>query len=256
MLDAIPTPFTGKVHPMLLNPPMVRATLREIAEPGAGKTVTRRLITKQAARDALAVFGADFLKLPGNRDLLVYAPGDLIYVRETWAPGYYHDPDAIDDIPKVSVIYDADKAEALIPAPSYDLAEEWSDRYSGDGPDDPVLRPSIHMPRWTSRLTLHVTEVTVERLGDITEEDAIREGLSVFNEDGNFYFSGVSSDWFGQPDQWFTDPVDAFATLWDSTKPKPGFRWEDNPWVIRIAFRPEHANVVDVLARLGAEVAA
>jgi len=261
MTEITPTrAFAGKVHPMLFNGPMVRALLREISEPGTGKTVTRRVLDDPPVAHPtlgppwMATRGITFRDEAEARRLLPeiarFRPGDLIYVRETWAPGYYHDPDAIDGIPKVSVIYDADKSEIEVPSPNYSLAEEWYDRFSDDGPDDPILRPSIHMPRWASRITMRVTEVTVERLQDITEEDAIREGLKVFNEDGNLYYSGTSCDWFSESDQWHCDPTEAFARLWDSTKPKPGFRWEDNPWVSVIRFRPELANV----DHLGAEV--
>lgn len=77
-------------------------------------------------------------------------------------------------------------------------------------------RPSIHMPRWASRITLEVVGVRVERLQDISEEDAKAEGCA------------LSADWkaFG---------VVAFQQLWESIN-GPG-SWDANPWVWVVEFR-------------------
>lgn len=84
-------------------------------------------------------------------------------------------------------------------------------------------RPSIYMPRWASRITLEIEDVRVERLQDITEEDAVSEGAAFCNHgvehDGRHYLC-------------------SFRALWDSTNAKrPGCAWADNPWVWVIAFR-------------------
>lgn len=82
--------------------------------------------------------------------------------------------------------------------------------------------PSIHMPRWASRITLEIVNVGVERLQEITEEDAKREG----------------------PSQHIKYPVDfycfwrtAFRELWDSIYSKKGMGWSVNPYVWVIEFR-------------------
>jgi hypothetical protein len=76
--------------------------------------------------------------------------------------------------------------------------------------------PSIHMPRWASRLILKITNVRAERLQDITAEDAFAEGIS-------------GGDWLG-------DPIGTFAQLWDSINAKRGYSWDSNPWVWAIEF--------------------
>lgn len=110
------------------------------------KTMTRRLATSPLAK---------------------CQPSDLLWVREAFcagkAVGGYIldvDPDETPDGETVDVIYRADEEQTAL----------W--------------RPSIHMPRWASRLTLTVTEVKIERLQDISEEDAIAEGLLAQEGDG------------------------------------------------------------------------
>jgi hypothetical protein len=105
-------------------------------------------------------------------------------------------------------------------------------------------RPSIHMPRWASRLLLEVTEVRVERLQDITEEDARAEGLKKLSKDGGITWKFGIPDRDGLPGEdddgqhwheWATDPRKAFAKLWDRIN---GDRasWASNPWVWVVSF--------------------
>ena len=86
-------------------------------------------------------------------------------------------------------------------------------------------KPSIHMPRWASRLTLLVTDVRVQRLQDISEEDAIAEGVNLARADGRL------------------DPTSrlAFSNLWDSIH-GPG-AWDANPWVSAVTFTVHHCNI-------------
>lgn len=79
-------------------------------------------------------------------------------------------------------------------------------------------KPSIYMPRWASRINLEITNIRVERLQDITETEAIAEGVS-----------GGGS----HPDFW----VGAFADLWDSINAKRGYGWDANPWVWVVEFK-------------------
>lgn len=91
-------------------------------------------------------------------------------------------------------------------------ADGWG--YS-DCPDS-RWKPSIHMPRWASRITLDVTGVRVQRVQDLSYDDAFAEGIPT-PRDGC--------------------PIEEFAYLWDSINKKRGFEWELNPWVWVIGFR-------------------
>jgi hypothetical protein len=88
--------------------------------------------------------------------------------------------------------------------------------------DDPAVgyefraRPSIHMPRWASRITLEITDVRVERLQDIGTDDARAEGMI-----------GDEND----------SPTGHYETLWDKLNAKRGFGWDVNPWVWALTFR-------------------
>jgi hypothetical protein len=88
---------------------------------------------------------------------------------------------------------------------------------------DPPWRPSILMPRWASRITLEILSVRVERLQDISEEDALAEA-PIFTENAD---PSVSD----------STPVCMFAHLWDGINGSAGKRWADNPWCWAISFR-------------------
>ena len=89
-------------------------------------------------------------------------------------------------------------------------------------------RPSIFMPRWASRITLEITEVRVERVQEITEEDAIKEGICVVDNTEDGIYSSPN-----YPDI----HRDIFMYLWDSLNTKRGYGWEVNPWVWVIEFK-------------------
>lgn len=113
-------------------------------------------------------------------------------------------------------------------------------------PAFPKYRPSIHMPRWASRLTLAVTGVRQEPLQSMKgqhplESDAIAEGVNrIHHGDGDYYYS-VFRD-HPHPSNW-SDPADAFRELWDSLHDKSGERWSDNPDVVALSFRVIRGNV-------------
>lgn len=156
-------------------------------------------------------------------------PGDLLWVRER----AHYGPDR--------VAYSADN-----PALAH------GEKVDGWGP----ARPSIHMPRWASRLTLELTDVRVERLQDMegqhpSESDAIAEGVNkIHHGDGAYYYSAFRNE--PHPKNW-CDPTDAFRELWE--KLNGNGSWDLNPWVWVLSFKVHHANVDAVLAQR-AEVAA
>lgn len=114
----------------------------------------------------------------------------------------------------------------------------------GDGPAHPITwTPSIHMPRAASRITLAIEHIRVERLQDITEEDARAEGLGCITKDGNLYKYGIAdrdgypgTDNDGWPwDEWDKDPRKAFARLWSRIYGPES--WVTNPLVWVCEFR-------------------
>lgn len=92
-------------------------------------------------------------------------------------------------------------------------------------------RVSIHMPRWASRITLDVTDVRVERLQDISEEDAEAEGISEFDADANAASVCALAKAMGTTSE---DPRASYAALWESINGVGS--WALNPFVWRIAF--------------------
>jgi len=133
---------------------------------------------------------------------VLYAPGDRLWVREAWQALTEHDHLAPRDIPVgVDILHVADRPSML-----------WDAR----------KRHARFMMRWMSRLTLIVTDVRVERVRDISNEEATDEG---------------------RPPQ--CDPREGwkwFMELWDSLH-KPGFQWDDNPWICAVTFETLHANI-------------
>lgn len=103
-------------------------------------------------------------------------------------------------------------------------------------------RVSIHMPRWASRITLEVTDVRVERLQDISEDDARAEGLTCITKDGETFKYGIpdrdglpGTDDDGWPwQEWEPTARAAYKKLWEKIN-GPG-SWDANPFIWRIAF--------------------
>lgn len=197
--------------PELFNAPMVRALL------DGRKTMTRRALKPQpqcvTGLGKRIYADADWRKSwrANGDDDLRYAVGDRIWVRETWKPHSVFAELKPRDIPVSRIFYSAD--------PGY-------------APSNTPWHPSIHMPRWASRLTLTVIEVTVERLQDIPRQDALDEGLSWMAP--TYGVPGMASTWAG-------DPRDAFAALWDALY-GPG-AWDGNPWVQAPRFTVAHHNI-------------
>ena len=198
-------------RPILFSAEMVRAIL------DGRKTATRRVVKPQPADDiAPAKFPSGEIAWKsslrhahGNTTahFCPYGkPGDLLWVRETWAAircwedGHIETPKSIPkDLGAWNVAFAADEH------PEHVEDRGWS------------WKPSIHMPRWASRITLEVTGIRVERVRDISEEDAHAEGF-----DGSEYTA-----------------VTWFRNLWDSINAKRGYGWDANPWCWVVTFRRE-----------------
>lgn len=222
------------IKPILFNTEMVRAIL------DGRKTCTRR-ICKDA--NEYTVPDMEFY----NADKRTYAvhnfadkehmeqlstvertcpicPGDILYVRETvWQKiGYYLD---IDGDTKPSW-YNEFKYVASDEKPETGWNYSWA------------KRPSIHMPKEAARIWLKVTDVRVERLQEITEEQACVEGTDPWDE--ACYENNGWHPTFSDPDSG-GDPnmIDGFHKLWNSTIKKSDldrYGWDANPWVWVIEF--------------------
>ena len=219
-------------RPILFSAEMVRAIL------DGRKTQTRRVMKVQPYPDSIVtvehynqtvidrhgdmqpgpeVFGAHWddgeygLRCPYG------APGDFLWVRETWAP-----------LPGCVVLnvafYRADGEHVVL-----DDGDGFT-AVNKDGSEKSPWRPSIHMPRWASRMTLEVKSVRVERLQDISEDDARAEGATPATEPPT---AAALMTAVGRG-AWFMPHRSAFANLWNTIN-GPG-AWDANPWVWVIGF--------------------
>lgn len=218
-----------KERPILFSAQMVRAILE------GRKSMTRRVVKLNLSgriqsaglqfhpEDRLAVNGCPY-----------GVPGDHLWVKETHSVVYSGFADG-----KVNDI-----------------------RYKADDPDYPYgWTPSIFMPRWASRITLEITDVRVERLQEITEEDAINEGLHVQMGEGlgrgpGFKWNGPGYHDYVSRGSWgptyhvlhgetcccdegqrlhLTPAKCAFRILWQSINGKK-YPWDSNPWVWVLSF--------------------
>ena len=141
------------------------------------------------------------------------------------------------------VRYLADNAWRVIENTS-EAADKWHDlaSYGMKKSGLPECRtvPAIHMPRWASRIQLEITGIRVERLQDISEEDAIAEGIvEWYSGEQKRYMLAPddTSGIFGKSGAWkpCRSAREAYCTLWESIN-VPG-SWDSNPWVWVIEFR-------------------
>ena len=208
--------------PMLFSTPMVQAIL------AGDKTTTRRIIKPQPEYGPLSYFYAGSRRYVGkwgypsdhtNGKNALWTPpchgDDLLWVRETWMKWREHYLYKTDDTLADCVREDGE-------------AIKW--------------HPSIHMPKAAARIFLHVSKVSVERLQDISEVEAIDEGMLCYHDwQTPEYKEALEMAERNRtlPPLGFT-PRQRFAHFWDSLcKPKEKhlYGWEANPWVWRVAFQ-------------------
>lgn len=143
--------------------------------------------------------------------------GDRLWVRETWIP--FDDPDL-----GICIKYRADNGKKK-PA-TWTEKQGWKCHEECFSMDYGAWHPSIHMPRFAARIVLEIEDVRAQRIYDISEEDAIAEGIWF---DGTYYRS-VKHPVKGTDKCW-PSARDAFFALWDSIYGKGEHRVEANPWV-------------------------
>ncbi|EDY8451024.1 hypothetical protein GQP35_004015 [Salmonella enterica subsp. enterica] len=203
---------------MIFNGEMVRAILE------GRKTQTRRPVKPQpelTERSGFSwngvVFGSGSDDRETNRNFAHVKcpfgkPGDRIWVRETWAEAGASAPDL--------KLYRANYP-AHVPT-----------HYENVPPAEDVRwTPSIHMPRWASRITLEIIDVRVERLHSISERDALREGLFQLPASGRYCLQ-PGMQYFGMASH---NAKEVYSWLWASIYGEES--WAANPWVWVIEFK-------------------
>ena len=192
-----------KEYPLLLKSEMVRAIFE------GRKTQTRCPIVPQPMNIIAGNLNKEkevYCQFEDG-DKLINCPwgvGDRLWVKETWA---------------VHVAWN-DTSPSQIEIPNHGI-QIW---YKSSPPKPPTIgkwRSSIYMPRWASRITLEITNIRVERIREISEEDAQQEGIDFYQ---------VSPEGNGS----YRYPFEMF---WDSLYDKKGYGWDKNPWVWVREFR-------------------
>lgn len=198
------------MKPILFSTPMVQAIL------DGRKTQTRRIIIKEDLKDIYD--SIDFMKMEHFPDKSYraifstderpgtvkskYQVGDILWVRETWQHTKCLNINFEDE--NYGYVYKAD-------------GQPWEDHEGW------TWKPSIFMPREAARLFLKVTNVIVERLNDMDEWDAVREGVD-FKVVPNQYYFNYLTDEFSE-----RTASQSFETLWQKLNGKESL--ESNPWV-------------------------
>lgn len=209
-----------KEHPILFTGEMVWAILegrkyqtRRVIKPQPEKWVKHAGYDFFCGDDEIALRG---MTRNGPAEALMklkYQKGNLLWVRETWATVNSYDHLSPRDIPRgdkrwPQVWYGADPGAGGL----YQTTCEFLGK----------VRPSIFMPRWASRITLEITNIRVEKVQEITPDDAKAEGVDppILNK--------------GMDDvKW----RNKYMLLWDSINAKRGYSWDSNPWVWVIEFQ-------------------
>jgi len=213
-------------RPIIFSAPMVRALLE------GRKTQTRRILKPQPNGDVIHYGLADDKgaywtdSCWESRRLPIWA-GDRLWVRENFS---VHP----DTVARTDIFYPADSA--YIEYPTDDARHEWCERMWND---DGSKHPSIHMPRWASRLTLTVTDVRVQRLQEIDDADARAEGAGLYvpghgfiTEDDLKCDPGYSN---------FLAPRRGFEAIWAEINGPDA--WGANPWIAAYTFMVERRNI-------------
>jgi hypothetical protein len=218
-----------KERPILFSAPMVRAILE------GRKTQTRRVLDRMTG---FKVSQFDRSDTPGydwhfrcqrglwqdmdNAEVLSRCPygqpGDRLWVRETWAVV----PHVTDNGPKHKANGDGTGAT-------------WRADWDGN-PSGFKWTPSIHMPRWASRLTLEITDVRVERLQGISEADARQEGTGLYSYDpivGHMWTPVAGQVKCGSSIA--ANAIECFQCVWQSINGPDS--WSLNPWVWVLEFK-------------------
>lgn len=210
-------------RPIIFSAPMVRALL------DGRKSQTRRVLKPQPPEGASCYWAhlpgyecwmyqgrpepmpGNSTYIPQGRLRVPYAPGDRLWVKEAWRVRHTHNAISGANMPAAArhpIWWEADR----------DGAEY------GKRTDFGRYRHARFMPRWASRLTLTVTDVRVQRLQEISEADAVAEGVG-------------GTNWNGDGPRYRP----SFYTLWNGLHGPEA--WDANPWVAAATFTVQHGNI-------------
>lgn len=199
-----------KEHPIPFSTPMVQAILE------GRKTQTRRIVDRTALKWLNEGFTAEFVAMPENHLCRYGYSKDILWVRETFSLMkdsllYNHFPNL-----ESRYLYKADWKESQIPALAI---KKW--------------KPFIFMPKAACRLFLEIVKIKVERLQDISEEDAVAEGI----EKQVSGTEGMAVSYKNYLSEGYIDmnPKKSFQSLW--TKINGAESWKQNPFVWVIGFQ-------------------
>lgn len=215
--------------PILFSTPMVKAILE------GRKTETRRIMWNDRTK---------------------YTVGDILWVRETWRIIGWNDGDPFtiqfkDGKIKRDVYLDESKAENYL----IQCTNQCLD--SGLNSDDKAFfhfdldncptkwRPSIFMPKEACRIFLKLTDIRIERLHDISEQDAIAEGVEsqYFKEFKTTGYKIYSS----KLDSWDANPIVSYSSLWDKINGNKA--WDLNPYVWVYTFEKTEVDINEFLKK-------
>lgn len=234
-----------KERPIIFSGEMVKAIL------DGKKTMTRRVIksdigaydhghiikqSSDKSREGSACFFNKPVGCMVTSSKLVKCPygkiGDRLWVRE-----------------KFNLFTFSEDMESAYPLKNLCTADEWEDEDAWGRIQKDIIyaesekareffkndkfRSPLFMPRWVSRILLEITDIRVERLNDISEADAVKEGLRILPASGR-YVVNPGDQHFGGASH---DAVEVFSWLWDSLNTKKGYPWSSNPWVWVVEFK-------------------
>jgi hypothetical protein len=241
-----------KEHPILFSSPIIRAILE------SRKSQTRRIIKPQPELSESVGFvwkGRAFGKAisggeEGTRNNFIRShigkspvcpygvPGDKLWVKEAWRVGNTHDERTPNQIWEhlteigrgVTVLYEAGGWRSIAPVERVEVKYEYDKPMPGWAGRK---RSSMFMPRLFSRITLEITDVRVQRLNEISDEDCIAEGIDY--DKGTMHcanYLDLKDDerigrWLG--------PKGSYASLWEKINGKGS--WDANPWLWCLSFR-------------------
>ena len=153
-------------------------------------------------------------------------PGDRFWVKEAWRTDFGSDHLRPSEL---------DPAKATV---WFDASSDWNEG------ERPRHRSARFMPRWASRLTLSVTDLRVQRVQDISEEDAVAEGIErlVGSNGPNHFSRQICGKWSGS----FNAPTarEVYADLWDTLHGPDA--WDQNDWVVAYTFTVQRGNIDQV----------